>query len=116
MLDGVTIINETRDYIAIIFCTIALIMVFIVNIIFIKDVLIIHNYGDRVLDKIHSISVEAVLVLCILVAGIGMIDGIVTPIYEVKISDDVNVTKFYDRYDVITKKDNDIFIVSERHK
>lgn len=53
MLDGVTIINETRDYIAIIFCTIALIMVFIVNIIFIKDVLIIHNYRDRVLDKIH---------------------------------------------------------------
>ena len=87
MLDGVTIINETRDYISIVFCTIALIMVFIVNIIFIKDVLIIHNYGDRVLDKIHSISVEAVLVLCILVAGIGMIDGIVTPIYEVKISD-----------------------------
>ena len=116
MLDGVTIINETRDYIAIIFCTIALIMVFIVNIIFIKDILIIHNYGDRVLDKIHSISVEAVLVLCILVAGIGMIDGIVTPIYEVKISDDVNVTKFYDRYDVITKKDNDIFIVLEKHK
>lgn len=34
----------------------------------------------------------------------------------VKISDDVNVTKFYDRYDVITKKDNDIFIVSEKHK
>lgn len=116
MLDGVTIINETRDCISIVFCTIALIMVFIVNIIFIKDVLIIHNYGDRVLDKIHSISVEAVLVLCILVAGIGMIDGIVTPIYEVKISDDVNVTKFYDRYDVITKRDNDIFIVSEKHK
>ncbi len=116
MLDGVIIINETRDYVAIAFCAMALIMTFIVNIIFIRDVLIIHNAEDRVLDKIHSISIEAMLVLCILVAGIGMISGIVTPMYEVKISDDVNVTKFYDEYDVIKKKDNNVFIVTERNK
>lgn len=115
MLDGVTIINETRDYVAIVFCAMALILTFIVNIIFIRDVLIIHN-ADRVLDKIHSISIETMLVLCILVAGIGMVDGIVTPIYEVKISDDTSITKFYGKYDVIKKKDNDIFIVSEKHK
>lgn len=116
MLDGVTIINKTRDYIAIVFCMMALIMTFIANIIFIKDVLIIHNYEDGVLNKIHSISIEAILILCVLVAGIGMIDGIVTPIYEVKISDDVNVTKFYDKYDVIKKKDNNVFIITERNK
>ena len=116
MLDGVTIINETRDYVAIVFCAMALIMAFIVNIIFIRDVLITHIDEDRVLDKIHSISIEAMLVLYILVAGIGMIDGIVTPMYEVKILDDVNVTKFYDEYDVIKKKDNNIFIVTESNK
>ena len=114
MLDGVAIINETRNYVSIVFCAMALILIFIFNIIVIRDVLIIHN--ARVLDKIYSISVETMIVLCILVAGIGMIDGIVTPIYEVKISDDVNVTKFYDEYDVIEKKDNNVFIVTERNK
>ena len=116
MLDGVTIINETRDYIAIVFCTVVLIMTFIVNIIFIRDVLITHIAEDRVLDKIHSILIETMLVLVILITGIGIVDKIVTPIYEVKISDDVSIAKFYDKYDVITKKGNDIFIVTERDK